>query len=379
MPLDLRPRVLGTDTGTISRLARERRVAVRYVRAGCGAKLTVIEGCEPPGPKYRLVPKRSRLATEAADAEGVLDLGLADPAPLVAAINERGKISVTIAHRNVLQVGADRPLRLDDFGGPSCAAATHAVAAIHLGAAKVADGADTLIDAGEPSACDVDDPIRPEDCDRPVRLELTPITAGARVPGAGEMVTVGEFELDRMEVSAGEYASCVSKKACAAPGHGVECTGGVLGLADHPINCISWFDARAYCKSVGKRLPTEAEWGTAAGESKFPWGDEWPPPADTGNFADEAAHEAHPFWRSIPDYDDGFVGTAPVDSFAGDDRLATQLAGNVAVWTANRHKNARVVRGSTFGHGRASEIETKWRDVYVPTTKSRYIGVRCAR
>lgn len=94
-----------------------------------------------------------------------------------------------------------------------------------------------------------------------------------------DRVHLDAYYMDRLEVSAGAYAECVDAGGCRpATRTNYWCTAPKgKKLANHPINCLDWEDARAYCEWAGKRLPTELEWEKAArGEDgrRFPWGNE---------------------------------------------------------------------------------------------------------
>jgi formylglycine-generating enzyme required for sulfatase activity len=94
-------------------------------------------------------------------------------------------------------------------------------------------------------------------------------------------VNLDAFEIDKYEVTAGEYKACVDAGSCTATNAstGSACNYGVSGKESHPIDCVHWDKAKAYCEWAGKRLPTEAEWEKAARGTdgrKYPWGNDSP-------------------------------------------------------------------------------------------------------
>lgn len=183
-----------------------------------------------------------------------------------------------------------------------------------------------------------------------------------------------------------------------------------LGADNNPVANVSWADAVQYCNWLsqregrtpayraefgvwvpvypltdGYRLPTEAEWALAiryGGQkqpSKFPWGANWPPPAEAGNYADRTAIELVP--SILPAYDDGYASTAPVGSFKANALGIFDGGGNVAEWvndfytvptpgvttpavdpTGPDRGTSHVIRGSSWRHAGVSELRLSYRD-----------------
>ena len=174
----------------------------------------------------------------------------------------------------------------------------------------------------------------------------------------------------------------------------------------HPINCVSWDLADAYCKAVKKRLPTEAEWEYAArgpDGRKYPWGDELPNSTFLNACGKECAawgkkNHADPTGIGATMYpeDDGWAATAPVGSFpAGKSRYGVQdVVGNVWEWVADAYApytadeqtdpkgppsgQGRAARGGAWNGAMASWVRPTFRFHYAPTMRSHGIGFRCA-
>lgn len=97
-------------------------------------------------------------------------------------------------------------------------------------------------------------------------------------------VEIAAFEISKTEVTVLQYAQCVAQGICSSEGLKSSdwgddrlCNWDQVGRADHPLNCVSWYQAQTYANWVGGRLLSEAEWSFAAqGASEarklYPWG-----------------------------------------------------------------------------------------------------------
>ena len=151
---------------------------------------------------------------------------------------------------------------------------------------------------------------------------------------------------------------------------------GFTQTGDHPAVNVSWDDAKAFCEWLSEkegkkyRLPTDHEWSCAVGigdrenadatpKSKdtiadvFPWGEQWPPPNDAGNYFGEECKTATGLAElkaagfdplsSLPvieGFNDGNVFTAAVGSFRPNGLGIYDLGGNVWEWCQDEYERA---------------------------------------
>lgn len=215
-------------------------------------------------------------------------------------------------------------------------------------------------------------------------------------------VTLDGFFLDVREVSVAKYAACVTDGKCSAaadsagdPYFAKYCNWAKKGKEQHPVNCVTWFQAEAYCKWAGFRLPTEAEWERAArgglDDQKFPWGSQpatcVPGQVNTAVFggSQDAGCDKDSTWE---------VGTGSAKNGFG----LYDMAGNVGEWAADWFAAdyyskspavnptgpasgvSRAYRGGGFyGVGGGAIQGSSFRGATDPTGLSFIVGFRCAR
>ncbi len=187
-------------------------------------------------------------------------------------------------------------------------------------------------------------------------------------------VTIDAFYIDKYELTNEQYYKFIKSTNHPAPSTWVQ---GKFspGEDNYPVVNVSWFDAEAYAKWAGKRLPTEEEWEyTARGiENRlYPWGKEFK--YIYTNSKEAAKNSAMP------------VGSYPSDASVFG---VLDLAGNVAEWTASDNKlypgsqtklkkGYKIVRGgSFFSDKRFAMVTTRF--ITTPETYKTFLGFRCAK
>jgi sulfatase modifying factor 1 len=105
---------------------------------------------------------------------------------------------------------------------------------------------------------------------------------GGRDEYPNHEVWLDAYSIEKFEVTNSRYRDFVRATGHRPPQHPKDPSrnlwqGTVMpeSIADRPVINVDWFDAEAYCKWAGRRLPTEAEWEKAArgtDDRRFPWG-----------------------------------------------------------------------------------------------------------
>ncbi len=154
-------------------------------------------------------------------------------------------------------------------------------------------------------------------------------------------------------------------------------------LGDHPVVGISWYEASAYAKWVGRRLPSEAEWQMAASWHinssadllrRFPWGDAM------DNMRCNIWSSRHSSTVPVTDYPNG---AAP--------NHVLQLIGNVWEWSSTAYDAfddegrqiiaempMQVVRGGAFDTYFETQATSQFRTGQITLARTHNLGLRCA-
>ena len=123
------------------------------------------------------------------------------------------------------------------------------------------------------------------------------------------------------------------------------------GTADHPVAGVSWYEAAAYCESVGKALPTMFHWSAAAR------------PALTST-------------ALLPTANVGERGLLPVGSVPAGLYGTRDMAGNVKEWTWNEAGGQRYILGGGWNEPSHQFYDA---DAQAPLTRLDTYGLRCAQ
>ena len=133
------------------------------------------------------------------------------------------------------------------------------------------------------------------------------------------IVYLDTYWIDKYEVTNTQYQKCVNAQVCNPPSVTKDYSD--LDYARHPVVYVNWYQAQAYCRFVGRDLPTEGQWEKAArGEDGryFPWGN-------------ELANE------NLLNYNGNIGETTIVGSYpsAASPYGAMDMAGNVSEWVSD--------------------------------------------
>lgn len=158
--------------------------------------------------------------------------------------------------------------------------------------------------------------------------------------------------------------------------------------SNQPVTGISWWEAMAFAKFLGKELPTEAQWEYAAGlgKNKYPWG-QAKPNSTYANFAPGCEPvELNRRTENVDFFPKGVAASGCWD-----------MAGNVGEWCLDNYSSnyswdkasvdpvykthesdQHIVRGGSGLHDEDC-LRCSSRDYYPPNMRDNIVGMRCVR
>jgi formylglycine-generating enzyme len=211
-------------------------------------------------------------------------------------------------------------------------------------------------------------------------------------------VTISPFEMARSETTVAQYRACVRADECEAPGEGGYCNWGHGDRDDHPVNCVDWGQAKAFCEWRGGQLPSESQWEYAARSGgkdiPYPWGPE-APSCERAVFDD--GKTTGPAGKTTDGCGQGRTWPVCKKQDGNSAQRLCDLAGNVwewvedcwhktyagapsdgSAWIANCGSPARVVRGGSWGLP-SSLLRAAYRGRYSSVFRYFGVGFRCVR
>jgi formylglycine-generating enzyme len=197
------------------------------------------------------------------------------------------------------------------------------------------------------------------------------------------LVQLDSFYIDRFEVTNAQYLEFCTQTNHALPEFwNLPTFKSGPAFPSYPVIGISWYDASAYAKWAGKRLPTEAEWEYAArggiAEASFPVGEAMDTLLANFTFAGKRK------------------GLMPVGSFGPNGYGLYDMAGNVEEWVTDWYApeyyasgdtvnpkgvpsgRFRIIRGGGWHSGKSC-VRVYYRNALPPQWIDFAVGFRCVK
>ncbi len=217
-------------------------------------------------------------------------------------------------------------------------------------------------------------------------IDVVPRTKLDNLPA--NLIYLDAFYLDKYEVTNADYARFLQATGGKPPWHWPQ---GKFrnGEEKVAISNVNWFEADAYCKWAGKRLPTEAEWEKASrgglDRQIYPWGTKADVPAGRGGRGGTAAAAL------------GTGHAVAVGQFPPNGYGLYDMVGNVMEWTNDWYdlnyypfmpkENPKgpekglykSIRGGGWADGLNEEVANFFRNFSDPELRALTIGFRCAK